>query len=469
MIPLSLARIAEITGARLHRVLDPDAVVTGPVVHDSRAVRPGGLFAAVPGERVDGHDFCAVAVAAGAVAVLATRPVRAPALLVPDVPSALAALAAAVVTRLPDVTVVGITGSAGKTTTKDLVASLAERLGPTVSPVGSYNNELGHPLTVLRADERTRYLVLELSARGAGHIAAQCRIAPPKLGAVLNVGHAHTEMFGGLDQVAAAKGELVAVLPADGVAVLNAADLRVAAMARRSAARVVTFGPAEVGDSDVRATGTRLDEAGRPAFTLVTPGDSAEARLRLHGAHNVQNALAAAALAAELGMSVPDIADGLSAATPRSRWRMEVTTRPDGVTVINDAYNANPESVLAALDTLGHVARGRRAIAVLGPMAELGACSRQRHDEVGAAAARAGVAGLVVVGASDPDGVDGILAGARREPGWRGDAIAVPDVAEAVTVLADMVAPQDVLLVKASRVAGLERVAAGLLAEPSVR
>ena len=240
MIPLSLARIAQITGGQL-RHGDPAAVVSGEVVIDSRRAGPGGLFAAVAGERSDGHDFAAAAVAAGATAVLATRPVPVPSVLVADVPAALAALARAVVDALPAARIAGITGSSGKTSTKDLAAQLVERLGPTVAPAGSFNNEFGHPLTVLRADASTRYLVLELSARGIGHIAYLCRVAPPRYGVVLNVGHAHAGEFGGLDQVARAKGELPEALPADGVAILNADDPRVLAMAARTQARVVTF------------------------------------------------------------------------------------------------------------------------------------------------------------------------------------------------------------------------------------
>ena len=400
MIPLSLARIAQITGGQLHG--DPDAVVSGEVVIDSRRAGPGGLFAAVAGERSDGHDFAAAAVAAGATAVLATRPVPAPSVLVADVPAALAALARFVVDALPDARIAGITGSSGKTSTKDLAAQLVERLGPTIAPAGSFNNEFGHPLTVLRADASTRYLVLELSARGLGHIAHLCRIAPPRYGVVLNVGHAHAGEFGGLDQVAQAKGELVEALPADGTAILNAADPRVLAMAARTQARVVTFG-GEASGGCVRAVGLRLDDLGRPSFTLLTPEGSAPVTLRLHGAHNVPNALAAAALAGELGLSLDAIADGLSAAVARSRWRMEVHQRADGVTVINDAYNANPESVRAAIDALAHLVQshlglGGRGFAVLGHMAELGDSSRTSHEDIGEYAASGGLAGLIAVG-----------------------------------------------------------------------
>jgi UDP-N-acetylmuramoyl-tripeptide--D-alanyl-D-alanine ligase len=464
VIPLSLAQIAAITGARMDQVADSRAVVTGSVVIDSRDAGPGGLFAALPGEHADGHDFAPAAVRAGAVAVLAARPAGAPALIVPDVPDALARLARAVVDRLDDVTIVGITGSSGKTTTKDLLAQVAQRLGPTVAPPGSFNNELGHPLTVLRADEQTRYLVLELGARGRGHIAKLCEIAPPRLGAVLNVGRAHVgDYFADRAEVAQAKGELVEALPADGRAVLNADDRAVAEMASRTAAQVATFGLGAA--ADVRAAGVVLDEQGRPAFRLVMAGGSAHVRLNLRGEHNVSNALAVAALAGGLGMDPVGIADALSAAVARSRWRMEVTRRPDGVTVINDAYNANPESMrsaLAALRSMAGSAGGGRAIAVLGHMAELGSNAEEWHEEVGALAAGTGVAGLIVVG----DEATPMLAGAKSVAAWGGDLRHVPDGQAALGVLPRMLRPRDVVLVKASRAAGLEQVALALLEPP---
>jgi UDP-N-acetylmuramoyl-tripeptide--D-alanyl-D-alanine ligase len=457
VIPLTLAQIAEITGGQLSG--EPAAVVTGEVVIDSRRAGPGGLFAAVAGERADGHDFASAAVAAGAVAVLATRPVPVPSVLVGDVPAALAALARFVADSLPAAAIAGLTGSSGKTTTKDLAAQLIERLGPTIAPAGSFNNEFGLPLTVLRADAATRYLVLELSARGPGHIAYLCRIAPPRYGVVLNVGHAHAGEFGGLDQVAQAKGELVEALPADGVAILNADDRRVLAMAARTAARVVTVG---VDDRAalIRATDVRLDDLGRPSFTLLTPEGPAAITLRLHGAHIVPDAVAAAALARELGLGLADIADGLCAAVARSRWRMEVHRRRDGVTVINDAYNANPESVAAALRALRHLAQDGRGFAVLGHMAELGGTSRASHEDVGELAAQADLAGVIAVG----DEAAPILAGARRVRSWTGEALAVPDGAAALDALSNQLKPGDVVLVKASRAAHLEGVAEALLA-----
>jgi UDP-N-acetylmuramoyl-tripeptide--D-alanyl-D-alanine ligase len=459
VIPLSVAQVAELTGAMLADVTDPAALITAPTVIDSREVQPGSLFAALPGTRSDGHDFAAAAVAAGAVAVLATRPVGVPALVVGDVQAALGRLARAVVDRLPGLTVIGITGSAGKTTTKDLAAQLIEQLGPTVSPRDSLNNEIGHPLTALRVTEQTRYLVSEMSARGIGHIAALCAIAPPRLGAVLCVGYAHAGEFGSLDQVALGKGELPAALPADGVAVLNADDDRVAAMAARTAARVVTFGLSP--GADVRAEQVRPDELSRAAFTLVTRAGSAPVRLRLHGVHHVTNALAAAALAEQLGLDIGDIAAGLSAAQARSRGRMEVTALPDGVTIVNDAYNANPDAMRAAIAALATMARGGRGLAVLGHMTELGGQADELHEAAGAQAARAGVASLIVVG----DEAAPMLAGAKSVGSWPGELVHVPDAAAAVQAVRSRMRPGDVVLVKASHSIGLERVALALTGE----
>jgi UDP-N-acetylmuramoyl-tripeptide--D-alanyl-D-alanine ligase len=459
VIPLSLAQVCEITGARLADVPDPDIMVTGPVVIDSREAAPGGLFAALPGTRTDGHAFASQALAAGAAAVLATRAVGGPALIVPDVQAALGTLARAVIDRSPQLTVIGITGSAGKTTTKDLTAQLVESLGPTVAPRESFNNEIGHPLTVLKVTDQTRYLVSELAARGPGHITELCQIAPPRLGAVLCVGLAHAGEFGGVEAIAQAKGELPAALPADGVAVLNADDHRVAAMAQRTAARVVTFGRSA--GATVRAERVVLDDQGRPGFLLVTPAGSAPVQLQLHGEHHVHNALAAAALAGELGMPAAEVAAGLSAAVARSRWRMEVTRLSDGVTVINDAYNASPDSVRAAVAALVAMASGGRAFAVLGYMAELGDEADQLHEEIGALAAGAGLDGLIVVG----DKATPMLAGAKAVGSWQGELLYVPDDAAAVAALRERVVSGDVVLVKASHSVGLESVALALTGE----
>jgi UDP-N-acetylmuramoyl-tripeptide--D-alanyl-D-alanine ligase len=461
MIPFTIAQLAQFTGGTLDQVSDPDALVAGPVVIDSRQVRPGTIFAALPGTRTDGHAHAGAAAKAGAALVLGVRPVGVPCLIVPDVPAALGQLSRALVDRLPELTIAGITGSAGKTTTKDLAAQLIGTLGPTVAPANSFNNEIGHPLTVLRADASTRYLIAELSARGAGHIAALCQIAPPRLGVVLCVGNAHAGEFGSQEQIAAAKSELPAAIPADGVTILNADDPLVIAMAAKTAGRVVTFG--QSADADFRASDVELDHLSRPRFTLRTAAGSAAVALTLSGAHNVTNALAAAALASELGLSLPAIADGLSTARAQSKWRMEVTERPDGVIVVNDAYNSSPEAVTAALAAIEVIAAGRRAYAVLGRMAELGERSREFHEQAGIAAARTGLAGIIAVG----DEAAPILTGAKSEPGYAGELLGVPDDRAAIAALAERLRPGDVVLVKASRAAGLQTVALALTAQES--
>ncbi|MFJ9851897.1 UDP-N-acetylmuramoyl-tripeptide--D-alanyl-D-alanine ligase [Streptomyces sp. NPDC101150] len=472
MISLSLAEIASIVGGQLHDIPDADRTVTGPVVMDSRQVRPGGLFVAFAGERVDGHDFAAGAVEAGAVAVLAARPVGAadrpvPAIVVDDVVAALGALARAVVERL-GTKVVALTGSAGKTSTKDLIAQLLQRHGPTVWPEGNLNNEIGLPLTALRADATTRHLVLEMGARGVGHIRYLTELTPPEIGVVLNVGTAHIGEFGGRERIALAKGELVEALPEHGVAVLNADDPYVRAMASRTKARTVLFGEAE--NADIRAENVRLSDLGQPAFTLHTPSGCSDVTMRLYGEHHVSNALAAAAVAHELGMPVDEIATALSEAGTLSRWRMEVTERADGVTVVNDAYNANPESMRAALRALVAMgaaakAKGGRTWAVLGEMAELGEDSLAEHDAVGRLVVRLNVSKLVAVGGREAAWLD---MGAKNEGSWGEESVHVSDARAAIDLLRSELQPGDVVLVKASRSVGLERVAAALLDGESV-
>ncbi|WP_327085833.1 UDP-N-acetylmuramoyl-tripeptide--D-alanyl-D-alanine ligase [Nonomuraea sp. NBC_01738] len=467
MIPLPLARIAELTSGALAGMADPRAVVRGPVVIDSRQVEPGSLFAAFPGARVDGHDYAAQAVRSGAVAVLASRPVEAPAVIVPDVAAALAALATAVAGSLPEATVIGVTGSAGKTSTKDLLARLMGRIGPTIAPVNSFNNEIGHPLTVLKADHETRYMVLELSAREAGHIGYLARIAPPAIGVVLNVGTAHLGVFGGKEAIAKAKGELIEALPATGCAILNADDPLVREMAARTDARVTLFGRSP--DAAIRAEEIVLDERGRASFLLRAPSGAAHVKLRLYGEHAVDNALAAAAAGYELGLPVATIAEELSEAEPRSRWRMEVTERPDGVTVINDAYNANPDSMRAAFKSLGVLGSGRRRFAVIAALRELGEDSAALNEELGRLAGSAGLAGLVVAGPDAGPVLQGAFeaaapgSGAGAPPGAadRQDTriVHVADAEAAAAELAGWLAPGDVLLVKGPRAMGLERTA----------
>ncbi|MBM2615266.1 UDP-N-acetylmuramoyl-tripeptide--D-alanyl-D-alanine ligase [Actinoplanes sp. LDG1-06] len=444
MIRLTLGEIAEITGGRVVNA-QPEVAVTGGVEYDSRKIGPGGLFVAFEGEKVDGHRFAGTAVAAGAAAVLSTRDTGEPGVVVEEPLAALAALAQAVVTRLDRLTVVGLTGSSGKTTTKDYIGQLLARLGPTVAPAGSLNNELGFPYTVLQAGEETRFLVLEMGARGIGHIRYLTDIARPSIGVVLNVGAAHIGEFGSVEGTARAKGELVEALPAEGVAVLNADDPLVAGMASRTRARLVLVG--ESGKSDLRATDVNVDDRGRASYTLGLGDESAPVKLAVAGRHQVANTLAAAAVALSAGMPLAQVATALGEVGIVSGRRMDVFTRPDGATVIDDSYNANPSSTAAALHALAAMAGGRRTTAVLGYMAELGEHEVSGHEEVGRLAAGLGVDRLIVVSAEAAPIADGALA----TEGWKGEATVVADQAAAVEILAGDLGGGDVVLVKGSR------------------
>lgn len=439
--------------------LDPGAVVTAVTV-DSREVTPGSLFVALPGSRTDGHDHVAAAVEAGATAALVARPVGAGHLLVADPLGALAALAAAVRDQLTDTRVIAVTGSSGKTTTKDLLATVLERHAPTVAPPGSFNNDLGTPLTVLRAQSGTRYLVLEMGARRPGDIARLASWARPQVGVVLGVGSAHLGVFGSRENIAHAKSELVQA--ASDYAVLNWDDPLVAAMAALAPGRVLRVSAAGAREADVVATGIELDAGGRARFRLHLGADTADVELSVVGEHQVGNALAVAAVAWREGLSAPEIATGLAAARPRSRWRMDVTCSTDGVTIVNDAYNANPESVRAALKTVAGLVRARpgaRGFAVLGGMHELGAATAAEHDAVGRLAVRLDLHVVAVGELAAP-----VAAGAAQEGAWGEEAVAVSDVGAALAWLRSHVSAGDVVLVKASRAEGLERLAMELSA-----
>ncbi|GIF76904.1 UDP-N-acetylmuramoyl-tripeptide--D-alanyl-D-alanine ligase [Asanoa siamensis] len=445
MIRMRLDEVAAATGGRLSGA-DPAAEVTGPVEYDSRKVAAGGLFVAFAGEQVDGHDYAAAAVAAGATAVLGTRAVDGvPMVLVDDPLAALAGLARTVLTRLPDLCVIGLTGSSGKTTTKDMVAQLAARLGPTVAPPGSLNNELGFPYTVLKADEQTRYLVLEMGARGMGHISYLAGIAKPRVGVVLNVGTSHIGEFGSVENIATAKGELAEAVPVDGVAILNADDERVRKMAVRTRGKVVLVG--EAPDADVRAEDVTVDARGLASYTLRVARGSVPVSLRVPGRHQVGNSLAAAAVARELGMPLRELGEALGELGIRSVRRMDVFERPDGITVIDDSYNANPASMSAALRALAAMGEGRRTVAVLGYMAELGDLERSGHEEVGRLAAELGVDRLVVVGTA----AGAIHDGATAHPGWGGRSVVLGDQVAVIDALRADLRPGDVVLVKGSR------------------
>jgi len=454
VIALSLSEIRDLTDGTVHGTDTPEAVVVdGPVTTDSRDCGPGSLFVARVGEAADGHDFVAAATAAGAVAALTSRPVEGvPCVVVDDVQTAFGRVARGVVDRAPELRVVGITGSSGKTSVKDLLASVLSSVAETVSPVNSLNGEIGVPLTVCRVTPTTRFLVAEMGARGIGHIDYLTRIAPPQVAIVLNVGTAHIGEFGSRENIARAKAELPLAVPAEGLSILNADDPVVAAMTVGLASRVQLVGVSP--EADVRAEDVALDERGRAAYTLVCPQGTARVSLRQSGAHHVGNSLAVAAASLELGLSLDQVVAGLGAAEAVSRWRMEITDRPDGVVVVNDAYNANPDSMRAALDAVAAMRVPGERWAVLGGMLELGADSDAEHAAVGSYAASLGFDHVVAVGA-------GARPLAEAFPGseW------VPDTDAAHDLLATRVRAGDVVLLKSSRDSGLRWLGDRLAAE----
>ncbi|HSL36997.1 MAG TPA: UDP-N-acetylmuramoyl-tripeptide--D-alanyl-D-alanine ligase [Arthrobacter sp.] len=477
MIAFTAAEIADLTNGRL--AAEP-GITPGSVVTDSREATPGALYVAKPGEAADGHAFVGAAFERGAVLALVQHDVaddagrNYPAVVVEDSVLAMGALAAEAVRRIraaraangEPLTVIGITGSAGKTTTKDLLAGILAGEGVTVAPQGSYNGEVGVPLTVFKAGPDTRYLVIEMGATGVGHISYLAEMVRPDIGVVLGVGTAHAGEFGGVENIALAKGELVEALPAAGTAVLNLDDARVAAMAGRTRATVLGYtaqpargglsgdiGADTAGAEQVRAAGLELTAGGSPEFDLLVPGDSAghHVESRLIGAHHIANLLAAASAAHAAGVPAARIADSLSAQTAASRWRMERTERPDGVTVINDAYNANPESMRAALRTLADLGRGRRTWAVLGAMLELGPDSIREHMAVGTQVVRLNISRLVVVGRE----ARSLYVSAVNEGSWGDECVFAETAEEAYDLLQAELEPGDLVLFKSSNSIGL--------------
>ncbi|OJX95610.1 MAG: UDP-N-acetylmuramoyl-tripeptide--D-alanyl-D-alanine ligase [Micrococcales bacterium 73-15] len=472
MIALTAGEAAQLVGGRLAGSASTDTVVTS-VVTDSREAGPGSLFVAIRGERLDGHAHAAGAVERGAVLVLADHEpggdggdAALPFLVVPDTTAALGDLARGVLARLrsrsarePRPHVVAVTGSVGKTTTKDLLAHLFSAQGPTVAPVRSFNNEVGLPVTVLRCDESTTDLVLEMGADAPGNIDYLTRIAPPDVACVLVVGNAHLAGMGGVDGVAAEKASILAALPEGGTAVLNADDQRVRAMAEgvTPGRRILTFGRAA--DADVRADDIVVRQA-RVAFTLVSGAERAPVALRLVGEHHLTNALAAAAVALASGLGLADVATGLSSAGAASPHRMAVSELGDGVTLIDDSYNANPDSMRAALKALVALGRGRRTVAILGEMRELGPDSLLAHDAIGRLAVRLDVDRLLVVGTP----ARAMFTGALLEGSFGEEAAFVETPDDALAWWEANRQPGDVLLVKSSNGAELYRLADDIVA-----
>jgi UDP-N-acetylmuramoyl-tripeptide--D-alanyl-D-alanine ligase len=475
MLDLTLTEIAEalqgelvITDAAAAAGFTPESIVNGTVDTDSRLIGPGDIFVAKRGEFDDGHRFVEAAVASGAVLVVVERPfeVAVPQVVVADSVLALGSFATEVVSRVragapsDDVRlrVVGITGSNGKTTTKNLLRTILERHGETVAPRDSFNNEVGAPLTMLKLTASSRYLVAEMGASGKGEITRLIRMAKPDVGVVLTVGLAHAGEFGGIETTLATKTEMVLDLEPADVAVLNLDDPRVAGMAEKTAAKVLWFGLSDA--ADVRATDIDATAEGT-TFVLHLPGgdgDDAEhgasrpVRFAVLGEHHVMNALAAAAAAHVLGVGIDDIVASLETVVRAERWRMEVMGGRDGVRVINDAYNASPDSMAAALKTVALIAApDQRTTAVLGEMSELGPYSVEEHDRIGRLVVRFNIHRLIVVG----EGARAIHLAAEHEGSWGGEAIFVDTADEAFAIIEADTRPNDLILVKSSNSAGL--------------
>lgn len=447
----TLAQIAHVCGVSWS---GDDSYVTG-FSTDSRTLKPGEVFVAVRGERFDGHDFIAQAASRGAAAAVVERRFEdLPCLVVSNALQAYGKIAAHHLENVrPALKVVGITGSSGKTSTKDLLLHVCASARATVAPQGSLNNEIGLPATVLSANEETEILILEMGMRGLGHIEYLCSIAPPDVSVVLNVGSAHLGELGSRDAIAQAKSEIIANARDRGTAVLNADDLRVAAMANLAHGPVVWFGQSD--SADFRATDIELNPDGTSRFTLHMPAEiPATVSLQLLGAHQVHNACAVAAVAATLGLSSTEIVHGLQTARPGSRWRMERTIRADGLVVINDAYNANPESMAAAIAALAATKPQGRTVAVLGEMLELGEQSQVEHEAIGRLTHDSGINEVIAVG----------QAGQWIAAGRGADGTHVVETVEDAIVLAQrMCAGTDVVLCKASRGIAMERVGTALL------
>lgn len=455
------AELAAIVGGRLVGAAD-DLAVAG-ISTDSRSIAVGEGFLALRGENFDGLDFAAAASAHGAVLIIAEAAVPGLASLVVD--SAVDAYAAIARHHLADLrqrtnmAVVGITGSSGKTSTKDLLVSVLQSQMNVTWPIGSFNNDIGLPATVLAADENTDVLVLEMGMRGMRHIERLCSIAAPDISVVLNVGLAHVGEVGDIDSIARAKSEIVRFARPDSIAVLNADDQRVCTMANVAPGDVTYFGQHQTdrrssNNLEVSASDIEIDNQARPSFTLTIAGEDVRARvsMRVSGEHQVSNALAVAAVAHQLGMACADIAAQLSTAKVASDWRMDVVATKVGVTVVNDAYNANPQSMAAGLKAAAAMARQGRLIAVLGDMRELGNMTQAEHARIGELASHLGVHDLYFVGehgeallASCPEAIVGLS--------WQ----------QAADAVAENANPGDLVFIKASRGVGLERVAGQLI------
>jgi UDP-N-acetylmuramoyl-tripeptide--D-alanyl-D-alanine ligase len=446
MITLTAGEIALLVGGELF--CDRDLLVSKAPVFDSRQATPGCFFLALKGENADGHDFAADAYRSGAMFSLTSQRIDGPCIVVADVLEALSILAAFVRKRLDKLIVIAITGSQGKTSTKDLLTHMLGAVGPTVAPAGSFNNDLGLPITLLQCDDRTRFCILEMGARHMGDIARLCEIAKPNIGVVLTVGTAHIGEFGSREIIAQTKGELIASLDKDGIAILGTYDEFTPKMASLHQGEVIFFG--EKGDIQVRAADIEMRE-GRPHFDLVTPAGRDAVGMRAVGAHQVSNALAVAAVGTALSLPLELIASSLSTAEISSKWRMELHECAD-LLIINDAYNANPESMSAAMRSLVLFAqeRGGSSWAFVGKMNELGQTQAPQSAAIAALAVELGIDHLVEINAPEYGEPGGAMVVHQRT------------TIEAALDLVDYFAPGDVVLVKASRSQGFEVLAESL-------
>ena len=464
MIPLTLEEISvAINAATLN--LDSNLKVTGKVVIDSRKVSQGDLFVAINGEKVDGHDFCHEAIKQGAIAVISSKElVGIPTLLVKegnaasknvDQPTviALGKLASYLLMKLPNIFKIAVTGSSGKTTTKDLLFDLGNLIGPTVAPVGSYNNEIGMPQTILECDEKTKVLILEMGAREVGNIKKLCQIAKPDTSILLNIGSAHIEIFGSRELILKTKSEIIECLNAEDVAVLNHEDETFSK--QKTKAKVVSFG---LSGADVSAKNVVLNDKAQASYELEFEGKVSQVNLKLVGAHQVSNSLAAAAVFLKKGLDIDLVAKTLSNSVAKSKWRMQVEVNRKNITVINDSYNANPESMKAAIRTLKQAGADKKTFIIVGEMLELGSDSKQMHEEVADLIQKLDVKKTLVVG----NGAK-IVSDYLSNNAYKGRLEFCMDIDSAISKTKEMVEINDVVLVKASRAIGLERVANALM------
>lgn len=453
MIDITVSKLAQILGGVIHG--DAETKVTGSVETDSRLITPGSVFFAKPGEFADGHDFVNAAIEQGAVAAVTEKQLELDIahVVVPNTIAALGKLASWLVSELrsrSELKIVGITGSNGKTTTKNMLGAILPKLGETISPIDSFNNKVGAPISILRAGLETKFLIVEMGAAGIGSIDYLAKMVDPDVGVILKVGLAHAGEFGGIENTAKIKGELAEALSPSAKLVLNADDNYVRNMSQSTKAEVFWFGSSD--EATFRATDIALTDSGT-SFTLNWPDGAADkVTLGILGEHHITNALAAATAATLLGASKQQIISGLEQLELAERWRMQKLVRSDGVVVINDAYNASPDSTKAALQTLAQLGKlGTRTIAVLGEMAELGEYSKAEHDAIGRLVVRLNIDQLVVVG----QGAKLIHMGASQEGSWDGESKYFDEIAEALDYLRGILTGGDTVLVKSSNSANL--------------